>query len=315
MAERRAAIKSIAETKPHSSLQKICKYAAFSRTQYYYSAKVGAVKSPGRPFPGFTINRDGNKLSDELIVQHLKDYRADIHFMNTCGAKMLSHYLAAEHSIYVNHKKVYRLCKVNRLLLFTTAQIRTQIKKKRCEYRDVTGPNQLWQFDLKHIFIHGENAWCYMLSFIDVFSKKVVGYDIGKTIKAGNLILTLNAALVAEKISHDHPLQIRSDNGPQMSSNRFHFYLKKLEHKLTHEFIPPRTPNRNAYIESFFSILEKTVIETRYFNTFHDAYEAIVSFVEFYNNRRLHGAIGKLSPMTFIEKFNNGEITGYKISA
>ena len=84
---------------------------------------------------------------------------------------------------------------------------------------------------------------------------------------------------------------------------------------MTHEFIPPRTPNRNAYIESFFSILEKTVIEIRYFNTYHDAYAAIVAFVEFYNNRRLHGAIGNLSPMKFIEKFKNGEIKDYKISA
>jgi len=204
---------------------------------------------------------------------------------------------------------------VNRLLLFSEVQIRTKIKKKRCEYRDITAPNQLWQFDLKHIFIHGENTWCYLLTFIDVYSKKAVGYSIGKTIKAGNLILTLNAALVAENIHHDHPLQIRSDNGPQMSSNRFHFYLKKLERNLTHEFIPPRTPNRNAYIESFFSIFEKTVIETRYFKTFHDAYEATVDFIEFYNTRRLHGAIGRMSPMTFIEKFEKGEIKDYKISA
>ena len=301
--------------KTTASIQAVCRYAAFSRTQFYYQTKVEKVKSPGRPCPGFTINRDGNKLSDDLIVARLKAYRADVHFMNTCGAKMLSHYLASEHSMYVNHKKVYRLCKENHLLLFTEVQVRAKIKKKRCEYRDVTAPNQLWQFDLKHVYIHGENAWCYVLSFIDVFTKKIVGYAIGKTIKAGTLILTLQTALGTEKVAHNHALQIRSDNGPQMSSNRFHFFLKKLERKLTHEFIPPRTPNRNAYIESFFSILEKTVIETRYFNAYHDAYEAIVNFIEFYNNRRLHGAIGKMTPIAFIKKFELGEIKDFKISA
>jgi putative transposase len=300
---------------PGAGVRAVCQMASFSRTQFYYSMKESEVRSPGRPCPGFTINRDGSKITDDVIVQHLKNYRAEVHFMNSGGAKMLSHYLATEHSLYVNHKKVYRLCRESNLLLFSSVQVRAKIKKKRCEYREVTAPNQLWQFDLKHVYIHGESAWCYVLSFIDVFSKKIVGYSIGKTIKSGNLILTLNSALVQEKISHDHPLQIRSDNGPQMSSNRFHFYLKKLERKLTHEFIPPRTPNRNAYIESFFSILEKTVIEARYFNTYHDAYEAIVDFIEFYNNRRLHGAIGNLSPMKFIEKFKNGEIKNYKISA
>ena len=315
MAERRNTVKEITVLKPAISIQKICKFANFSRTQFYYNFKDEHLKSPGRPCPGFTLNRDGKILSDTLIIHHLKNYRADIHFMNTCGAKMLSHYLAAEHSMYVNHKKVYRLCKENNLLLFTQNQVRTKFKKMRCEYRAVTAPNQLWQFDLKHIYIHGENTWCYLLTFIDVYSKKAVAYSLGKSIKAGQLILTLNAALVAENISHDHPLQIRSDNGPQMSSNRFHFYLKKLERKLTHEFIPPRTPNRNAYIESFFSIFEKTVIEIRYFNTYHDVYEAVMNFVEFYNNRRLHGSIGKLSPINFIKKFEAGEIKNYVVSA
>lgn len=315
MAERREVVKAITIVKPAVSVQKICRYAEFSRTQFYYNFKSTDVKSPGRPCPGFTMNRDGKVLPDDTILQHLKNYRADIHFMNTCGAKMLSHYLATEHSMYVNHKKVYRLCKENNLLLFTSAQVRTKIKKKRCEFRDVTAPNQLWQFDLKHIYIHGENSWCYLLSFIDVYTKKVVSYSVGKSIKAGQLILTLNSALVTENINHDHALQIRSDNGPQMSSNRFHFYLKKLERKLTHEFIPPRTPNRNAYIESFFSIFEKTVIEIRYFNTYHDVYESVVNFIEFYNNRRLHGSIGNLSPVNFIKKYHAGEIKNYVVSA
>lgn len=315
MAERRETVKAVIELKPAGSIQKTCHFAEFSRTQFYYKFKNNKIKSPGRPCPGFTVNRDGKLLSDDLIVQHLKNYRADIHFMNTCGAKMLSHYLASEHSMYVNHKKVYRLCKENNLLLFTQNQVKEKIKKMRCEYRNVTAPNQLWQFDLKHIYIHGKNTWCYLLTFIDVYSKKAIAYSLGKSIKAGQLILTLNSALVAEKISHDHPLQIRSDNGPQMSSNRFHFYLKKQERKLTHEFIPPRTPNRNAYIESFFSIFEKTVIEIRYFNNYHDVYEAVTNFVEFYNNRRLHGSIGKVSPINFIKKFEAGEIKNYVVSA
>ena len=148
-----------------------------------------------------------------------------------------------------------------------------------------------------------------------MFSKKVVAHTNGLTMKASQLMITLNAALVSEGITHEHQLKIRSDNGPQMSSNRFHFYLKKLEQKLSHEFIPPHTPNRNAYIESFFSIFEKTVIEVRYFQNFAEVYESVVSFIEFYNYRRLHGAIGRLSPINFVNKFNRGEITGYKISA
>lgn len=273
------------------------------------------VKSPGRPCPGFTINRDGTAILDCVIVSRLKAYREEVHFLNSGGSRVLTKYLSTEHSLYVNHKKIHRLCEENGLLLFTQTQMKKKFKKKRCGYRDVTAPNQLWQFDIKYIFIHGENKWCYLLTFIDVFSKKVVGYHIGKSAKAGDLIFTLNQALNSEGIEHGQVLQIRSDNGPQMSSNRFHFYLKRLEQKLSHEFIPPRTPDRNAFIESFFSIFEKTVIEIRYFKIYKDAYSATVDFIEFYNTRRLHGSIGNLSPMKFIEKFNSGEISGYKISA
>ena len=148
-----------------------------------------------------------------------------------------------------------------------------------------------------------------------MYSKKAVAYSLGKSIKAGQLILTLNSALLAENISHEHPLRIRTDYGPQMSSNRFHFYLKKLARKLTHEFIPPRTQNRNAYVESFFLIFEKTVIEIRYFDNYHDVYESVVNFVEFYNNRRLHRSTRKLSPINYIKKFEAEEIKKHVISA
>lgn len=113
----------------------------------------------------------------------------------------------------------------------------------------MTRPNQLWQFDLKYIWIHGENRWCFLLAFIDVCTKKVTGFYLGKSCKSGDLIFTLNEAIKNEGMTKDDLLIIRSDNGPQMSSNRFHFYLNKLEQKLSHEFIPPRSPNRNAYIE------------------------------------------------------------------
>jgi len=60
---------------------------------------------------------------------------------------------------------------------------------------------------------------------------------LAKSIKAGQLITTLAQSLLSEGVKAECNLKIRSDNGPQMSSNRFHFYLKKLEQKLKHEFI------------------------------------------------------------------------------
>ena len=140
-------------------------------------------------------------------------------------------------------------------------------------------------------------------------SKKITGWYLGKTCKSGDLVFTLNQAIKNENISSEHPLVIRSDNGPQMSSHRFHFYLKNLEKKLTHEFIPPRSPDRNAYIEAFNSIMEIELLQVRYFKSLEDVYGSMMKFIDFYNNRRLHGSIGNRSPKMFIDGLENGTIT------
>lgn len=301
---------TVIELKNKFSVYKLCQYAEVSRSCIYIKQKLKIIKSPGRPPPGFTINRDGEIIEDKKIITILKEYRAEIEFVNGGGARKLTHYLAIEKQIYINHKKIYRLCDENNLLLFKHgAKNKKLFKKNICNNSAVTGPNQMWQFDLKYIWIHGENRWCFFLGFIDVYTKKITGWYVGKSCKAGDLVFTLNQAIKSENISSESPLTIRSDNGPQMSSNRFYFYLKNLEKKLTHEFIPPRSPDRNAYIEAFNSILETEVLKVQYFKNFEEVYASMVKFIEFYNNRRLHGSLGNLSPKMFIDKLNNREIT------
>jgi len=284
--------------------------AGVSRSCAYYRRKLEVVRPPGRSPPGFTVNRDGAIILDQTIITLLKEYRATLEFANGGGARKLTKYLAVEQMIYINHKKIYRLCDEYDLLLFRQHEKKKRkFKKSRCGYAEVNAPNQLWQFDLKYIWIHGENRWCFFLGFIDVVSKKITGWYVGKTCKAGDLVFTLNEAIKNENIGPDQSLVIRSDNGPQMSSNKFYFYLKNLEKKLTHEFIPPRSPDRNAYIEAFNSILEIEVIQVQYFADFGEVYAAMVRFIEFYNNRRLHGSIGDRSPKMFLDGLKNGSIT------
>lgn len=309
MGQRKEVVLETLEIHESIYLTKACQIAGVSRSCIYFKKRVESVSPPGRKPPGYTVNRDGTLIMDQTIITILKEYRRDVLFLNAGGAKKLSKYLAIEHKIYVNHKKIYRLCSEQNLLLFKQNFIKKRkFKKSRCEYLEVSKPNELWQFDLKYIWIHGEDRWCFLLAFIDVVSKKITGYYLGKTCKAGDLVFTLNEAIKNEGITDDQSLVIRSDNGPQMSSNRFHFYLKSLEKKLTHEFIPPRSPNRNAYIEAFNSIIELEVLQVRYFKTFESVYDSVMKFIEFYNTRRLHGTLGYLSPKMFIDGINNGSI-------
>ncbi len=235
--------------------------------------------------------------------------------MNSGGYYKLTKYLAIECGMYVNSKKIFRLCSQNGLLLFTKAGRQMRRKRRTVGYLEVNRPNQLWQFDIKYGYVHGEGRYFFVLAYIDVLTKVIVGYYVGKSCKAGDLVSTLSTALKCQGITKEHGLKIRSDNGPQMSSNEFYFYLKRLEQKLEHEFIPPRTPDRNAYIESFFSILERELLEHCYFETFKEAYEAVTEFITFYNQRRLHGSIGYRAPMTYRNGLAHGQFTALPMKA
>ena len=70
---------------------------------------------------------------------------------------------------------------------------------------------------------------------------------------------------------------------------------------IKHERIHPATPREDAHIESFNSILEKEVIRRFEFSSFEDADATIDRFIAFYNNERLHSAIGYRAPKEVYE--------------
>jgi len=141
------------------------------------SKQVTVPKKRGRPVPGYTVNPNGTIVTDASIVKALRDYREGLNFSNAGGYHKIKHYLRRDYDYHVNHKKLYRLCKQEGLLL---------LHQKKKPKKNRTGPNQLWQFDLKYGYLHGENRFFFVTAFIDVFSRKVIDYHVGLSCKAGN---------------------------------------------------------------------------------------------------------------------------------
>ena len=90
---------------------------------------------------------------------------------------------------------------------------------------------------------------------------------------------------------------IRTDNGPQFVSKKFGDTCESWG--IVHERIPPKTPNMNAYIESFHSLMERHLMVREEFMTFEEAYAAIDRYMDFYNNRRMHGSLKNMPPAKF----------------
>ena len=266
---------------------------------------------PGKPIPGYSLKTDGTIVLDSVIVELLKNYRSNKVFSNSGGYRKLRIYLRRDHGILINKKKVYRLCFENNLLL--PKRKKSKKHKRLCNNHLITKPNQLWQFDIKYGFIHGTNQTFYLLAFVDVYTKIVVSYHVGLTCKALNLKMTLQLAFDKLSMADKSSLTIRSDNGTQMSSNEFKKYVEA--NTLNHEFTPIRCPNKNAFIESFFSIYEVEFLQTRYFKNFKDAYLQTSEWMEWYNFSRVHGSIFDLAPKEFENNFYDKTTELIKISA
>lgn len=90
-----------------------------------------------------------------------------------------------------------------------------------------------------------------------------------------------------------------------MDHNLFLRSFKELCEKygMTHERIPVRTPNMNAHIESFHSILERECYTIHEFISFAEAYREIDAFIRLYNERRKHSSLGYKSPGQFYKNF------------
>ena len=122
-----------------------------------------------------------------------------------------------------------------------------------------------------------------------------MNWYVGRHCKAQDLIDTLTIALKNHNITSEDGLHIRSDNGPQMRAKVFIEGLKNLPAE--NEYIPVGTPNKNAHIESFFSIVDHH-FQYQYFWDLNDAYAWMMRFVNFYNEKRIHGSL-KMSPNEF----------------
>lgn len=210
------------------------------------------------------------------------------------GSKILSLYLKRDYGLIVNHKKVARLCRAHNLALKRPQRKKNKFIKIALNH-NVTRPNQVWEFDIKYGYLHGERRFYFLLAFIDVFSREIKGWHLGHHCTAKDLSNTLIVALEDNGIGDEDSLIIRSDNGPQMRAKLLREELERLPAE--HEFIPVRTPNKNAHIESFFSIYDKHM-QAQYFWTIRDAYQWTVEFMDFYNMDRIHGSLG-MSPVEF----------------
>ena len=158
----------------------------------------------------------------------------------------------------------------------------------------LTNVDQLWVADITYIRLQGE--FVYLAVILDSFSRKVVGWKLDRT---------LTSRLATEAL--EHAIEVRqplpglvhhSDRGVQYAAAEYVEILKK--HGIVPSMSRPANPYDNASCESFIKTLKREEIYANEYENLEHLRDHIEEFIErYYNQKRLHSALGYRSPEEF----------------
>lgn len=160
--------------------------------------------------------------------------------------------------------------------------------------------NQILNADITYIRIL--TSFVYLAAIIDAYSRKIVGYGLGKTLSADLTIAALTDAISERNVSD---LIHHSDQGIQYCSNRYVKILNK--NGILISMSNKASPYDNSIIESFFRSLKVEEVYMFNYETYRDVIERIPYFIEeVYNKKRFHSSLGYMPPEEFesVVKYN-----------
>ena len=187
-----------------------------------------------------------------------------------------------EHEMLVKRKKAS--CKT------TDSYHRFHKYKNLVKDMVVNAPNQVWVSDIT--YIRTVNGFCYLALITDMYSRKIVGYDISDSLELAGCLRALRLALRTARPAAG--LVHHSDRGIQYCSNQYVEQLKKREIKIS--MTEENHCYENAIAERVNGILKgEFYLDQCFYNTKH-ASLATKSAIDIYNNKRLHLSLGYKTP-------------------
>lgn len=255
-----------------------------SHSTYYYRPKV---------------SRRAREKADADLADKIETLQAKYYCW---GYRTLRPQLLRHYGIRVNSKRILRIMRkyglfraVKRRFVRTTDSDHDYpVYPNLIDGLTVTEVNQVWVADITYIRIL--TGFVYLAVLLDVFSRRVVGWALGKRI---NHQLTLAALRMAIENRQPGPGLIHhSDRGVQYACTK---YVKELKEAAMHISMSAKgNPYDNAFAESFFKTLKNEEVCLYEYESFIDVVEQIPRFIEaVYNRKRVHSGIKYLPPEEF----------------
>ena len=192
----------------------------------------------------------------------------------------------------VNHKRIYRLYKLEGLGMRPKRPRRRVTGCRRMERTTATRPNECWSMDfMSDELYNGQRI--RLLTLVDNFTRESLAVEVSPHIGGQRVVEILTLAA----LDRGRPEKIRVDNGPEFTSKKLDqwSYLNGVEL----DFSWPGKPTDNALIEAFNGRFREECLNQSWFLSLEDAREKVETWRQEYNSSRPHGALGNLAPEVF----------------
>jgi transposase InsO family protein len=263
-------------------VERMCQLAQVSRSGFYRYLQEGNPVEE---------DMDLRSAIQQIALEHRRRY----------GYRRISAELRRR-GMLANHKRVVRIMREDNLLavqprqfvVTTDAHHRLEVYLNLARRMKLTGIDQLWLADITYIRLPGE--FVYLALILDAFSRKVVGWALERTITNRLAIAALEQAIANRQPPPG--LIHHSDRGVQYASGEYVAILDR--HGMIPSMSRPANPYDNASCESFIKTLKREEIRANWYRNLEHLRANIEIFIEqYYNQQRLHSALGYRSPEEF----------------
>jgi putative transposase len=207
------------------------------------------------------------------------------------SSRQLSAWITDNEGFAISESTVYRILRREGLV----KRQETQLMAAKEYHTKTTRPHQMWATDASYFRVVGWGYY-YLVTVMDDYSRFILAWKMQKDMSANSLIEVVQEAVDATGMT-DVPVEDRtrllSDNGASYVSRAFRDYLRLVG--IGHILAAPYHPQTNGKMERYQQSLKREVNQLPYELPSH-LEKAIADFVDYYNYRRYHKALGNVTP-------------------
>ena len=205
------------------------------------------------------------------------------------SSRELAWHITDYYKYYISESSVYRILKANGLITIPAFRIMSAADSF---YDKTTAINQMWQTDFTYFKILGW-GWYYLSTILDDFSRYIIHWELCSTMKADDVMQTVERAMQKTGLSEKNPPKLLSDNGACYISKDLAEYLD--DWNIKHVRGRPLHPQTQGKIERYHRSMKNVVKLDNYFSPEQLEFK-MNEFVHFYNNERYHESLQNLTP-------------------